>query len=130
MINMKSILKIANLNFEYKLKVIRINYRTLNPDEELIDSQTQELWKTFLSKLQDAVEYVSMQSPQILEQLDTLFNVKKHQPFIFICKRTICNPLEKTVFVIGIEIFPAVKFQYVTHQHLSICQKDETKEIG
>lgn len=66
----------------YKKKVIRTNYRVLNPEEEALDVQTQELWKSFLSKLQDSVEFVNVQSPNILEQLDALLKVNKRVYFI------------------------------------------------
>ena len=49
-------------------------------EEETLDNQAQELWKTFLAKLQEAIKFVNTQSPNILEQLDALFNVF---PFLF-----------------------------------------------
>lgn len=76
-------INIARYSFEFSkldttnllLKVVRTYYRVLNPDEEHIDSQCQELWKSLLSKLQDSVEFVNVQSPNILEQLDSLIKV-------------------------------------------------------
>lgn len=56
-------------------KLIRLNYRALSVEEETSDNQAQELWKTFLVKLQEAIKFVNTQSPNILEQLDALFNV-------------------------------------------------------
>ena len=53
----------------------RINYRNTNIEEEHNDTQFQELWKTFMNKIQEAVEYINIQSPNILEQLNSLYNV-------------------------------------------------------
>lgn len=53
----------------------RLNYRNVNTDEEQIDNQFIDLWKTFMNKIQEAVEYISIQSPNILEQLNGLYNV-------------------------------------------------------
>lgn len=53
--------------------VVRINYRALQPDEEQLDQQAQELWKSFMFSIQEVVEFVNTQSPNILEQLDTLY---------------------------------------------------------
>ena len=55
---------------------MRTSFRPLNQDEEQLDLQCQEAWKTFLFKLQDSVQFVNTQSPQILEQLEALFQVK------------------------------------------------------
>ena len=57
--------------------VIRINYRALNQEEEQFDTQAQYLWKSFIFAIQESVEFVNTQSPNILEQLDALFQVNK-----------------------------------------------------
>ena len=54
---------------------MRTSFRPLNQDEEQLDLQCQESWKKFLFKLQDSVQFVNTQSPQILEQLEALFQV-------------------------------------------------------
>ena len=55
---------------------MRTSYRALNQDEEQLDTQCQDLWKNFLFKLQDSVQFVNTQSPQILDQLEGLYQVK------------------------------------------------------
>lgn len=57
------------------LEIIRVYHRALNNEEEQLDSQSQELWKSFLFKLQESVEYVNTNSPNILLQLDGLYKV-------------------------------------------------------
>ncbi len=54
---------------------MRTSYRALNQDEEQLDTQCQDLWKNFLFKLQDSVQFVNTQSPQILAQLESLYQV-------------------------------------------------------
>ena len=56
--------------------IIRGNYRILNTDEELMDSQSQDLYKKFVFKLQDSIEFVNSQSPEILKQINMLYQVK------------------------------------------------------
>ncbi len=58
------------------LEIVRVYYRALSTEEEHIDLQSQELWKSFLFKLQESAEYVSTNSPTILEQLDGLYKVR------------------------------------------------------
>ncbi len=55
--------------------VARINYRALNQEEEQLDNQAQEYWKSFIFVMQESVDFVNTQSPNILEQLDELYNV-------------------------------------------------------
>lgn len=55
------------------LEIVRVHYRTLNPDEEQMDLQAQELWKQFLAKVQETIVYVNAQSPSIIEQLSGLY---------------------------------------------------------
>ena len=54
---------------------MRTSYRALNQDEEQLDTQCQDLWKNFLFKLKDSVQFVNTQSPQILAQLESLYQV-------------------------------------------------------
>jgi dynein heavy chain len=56
--------------------IIRGSYRILNTDEELLDSQSQDLYKKFVFKLQDSIEFVNSQSPEILKQINLLYQVK------------------------------------------------------
>lgn len=65
--------RIANIKGFYE--IARNNYRNANADEEQNDTQSQELWKTFMNKLQEAVEYINIQSPNILDQLNVLYSV-------------------------------------------------------
>lgn len=55
------------------IEVMRINYRPLSPEEEQIESQSQELWKLFVSKIQEVIQYVNQQLPSIMEQLNGLY---------------------------------------------------------
>jgi hypothetical protein len=55
--------------------VARINYRALTTEEEQLDSKAQELWKSFIFVIQESIEFINTQSPNILEQLDSLFKV-------------------------------------------------------
>jgi hypothetical protein len=57
------------------LEIIRVYHRALTNEEEQLDSQTQELWKSFLFKLQESIEYANTNSPNILIQLDGLYKV-------------------------------------------------------
>ena len=59
------------------IDVVRINYRVLNVDEEQLDQECQELWRHFLFRLQEANQFVSTQSPSIIEQLDELYQVRE-----------------------------------------------------
>lgn len=56
-------------------KVLRVYFRPLNIEEEQLDTQLQETWKFFLAKIQETSVYVNTQSPTILEQLESLYNV-------------------------------------------------------
>lgn len=55
------------------IEVIRINYRALSPEEEQIESQSQDLWKLFVSKIQETIQNVNQQLPSIMEQLNGLY---------------------------------------------------------
>ncbi len=57
----------------------RANYTTQSStsqsDDNQMDNQFQELWKSFMAKIQEAVEYINIQSPNILDQLNQLYIV-------------------------------------------------------
>jgi hypothetical protein len=59
--------------------VARANYTTQSStsqsDDNQMDNQFQELWKSFMAKIQEAVEYINIQSPNILDQLNQLYIV-------------------------------------------------------
>jgi len=55
------------------IDLTRIQYRPLTAEEEALESQSQEIWKLFLAKVQEAINYVNTQSPTIVEQLNGLY---------------------------------------------------------
>ena len=56
-------------------EITRNNFRTLNSEEEVLDTQSQELYKRFMFKLQDSIEFVNSQSPNIMNSINQLFKV-------------------------------------------------------
>lgn len=70
--------------------IIRGNYRILSTEEEVLDNQAQELYKKFVFKIQDSMEFVNSQSPEILNQINMLFKVD----FVFIL-----NKISSTFFL-------------------------------
>jgi hypothetical protein len=67
--------RITNIKNFYE--VARANYSSAAnaADENQMDNQFQELWKCFMTKIQEAVEYINIQSPNILDQLNQLYAV-------------------------------------------------------
>lgn len=57
------------------MEVIRTHYRPLTTEEETLDSQSQELYKSFMYKLQESIEFVNSQTPNIMDQLNSLYKV-------------------------------------------------------
>jgi hypothetical protein len=60
-------------------EITRSYYRALNTQEETLDTQAQDIYKSFIFKLQKSIEFINSQAPNILEQLDELYKNYKHE---------------------------------------------------
>ncbi|XP_019630284.1 PREDICTED: dynein heavy chain domain-containing protein 1-like [Branchiostoma belcheri] len=54
-------------------EVIRMSYRSLNPDEEKLEERVRTTWESFLVQLQEAHDFVHTQTPVMLEELDQTY---------------------------------------------------------
>ncbi|XP_066302844.1 dynein heavy chain domain-containing protein 1-like [Branchiostoma lanceolatum] len=54
-------------------EVIRMSYRSLNPDEEKLEERVRTTWEGFLVQLQEAHDFVHTQTPVMLEELDQTY---------------------------------------------------------
>ncbi|XP_035689699.1 dynein heavy chain domain-containing protein 1-like [Branchiostoma floridae] len=54
-------------------EVIRMSYRSLNPDEEKLEERVRTTWESFLVQLQEAHDFVHTQTPVMLEELDMTY---------------------------------------------------------
>jgi len=57
------------------LQVMRMTYRHLTPEEERLEESVMAFWNQFLVLLQEAMEFVNLQTPLIIQSLDSLFKV-------------------------------------------------------
>jgi hypothetical protein len=55
-------------------EIIRVGHRFLSTEEEL-EVQSIELWKAFAFKIQESLEFVTLQAPDIVQQLNNLIKV-------------------------------------------------------
>jgi hypothetical protein len=68
--NIKNFIDVARQNYTRNVNTV------INEDDNnniASDIQFQVIWKTFMSKIQEAIEYISIQSPHILDQLNNLY---------------------------------------------------------
>ncbi len=72
--NIKNFIDVARQNYTRNVNTV-INEDDNNNNNNNIgsDIQFQDIWKTFMSKIQEAIEYISIQSPHILDQLNNLY---------------------------------------------------------
>jgi hypothetical protein len=57
-------------------EIIRVGHRLMNTEEEL-EAQSIELWKAFAFKIQESLEFVTLQAPDIVLQLNNLIKVRR-----------------------------------------------------
>ncbi|XP_013418883.1 dynein heavy chain domain-containing protein 1-like [Lingula anatina] len=61
-----------------EIKMVRMNYRQLNPEEEKIEENVWAAWEAFLFNMQEATEFVNMQTPLMTQNLEETFQASKH----------------------------------------------------
>lgn len=60
----------------YCLKVIRMSFRQLTPEEEKYEENVWAAWEAFLLQMQDASEFVNTQTPLMTQLLEDTYQVR------------------------------------------------------
>lgn len=59
-------------------KVVRVNFRQLQTEEEKMDESMVSAWEMYLVQLQEAMEFINVQTLAITQRLEESFKVRKH----------------------------------------------------
>ena len=57
-------------------KVLRMNFYQLGAEEQRLDESVMAHWEAFLVELQEAVDFVNVQTPLVTQSLDNVYQVR------------------------------------------------------